>query len=186
MEILMRLIKPEARAFFCLAACLLCNPVVAGEQPLELYEQKIKAGLVYNFLKYTVWPESDSLKDEGRLRICLLGNPFDGYLSPLDGRTAQQYIIVISQIQQITEVGGCNIVVIDTHHESNLPALLKSLKDKHILTVSDIRDFAKRGGMVELAKEGEKINLYINKKAVAHAGLDIEDRMLRLARFVSG
>ena len=45
---------------------------------------------------------------------------------------------------------------------------------------------AQAGGMVELAKEDQKISLYINRDAVGSAGLTIQDQMLKLARLVSG
>jgi hypothetical protein len=156
-----------------------------AEQKLQLYEQKIKAGLVYNFLKYTDWPEGD--KAEGRLRICLYGeDPFDGYLTPLQGRTAQQAVIDIAIIKRISEADNCNMVVIGQSRADDIPALLGFLKGKHVLTVSDISRFARQGGMVELTKEGSKIGLYINKDAVSRAGLDIQNQMLKLAKLVSG
>ena len=63
---------------------------------MQLNEQTIKAGLVYNFLKYTTWPGQDQ-KDGGdkrHLEVCLLGvSPTDSYLAPLAGQTAQQLVI---------------------------------------------------------------------------------------------
>lgn len=166
-----------------LYSCLI--PVGAQGQQLELFEQKIKAGLVYNLLKYTTWPEDTESRN--KLQLCLLGgDAFDGYLFPLEGRTAQQALIVLDNVKNVNEVTDCSIIIISRSHEDNLPELIQFLKNKHILTISDIEQFSKRGGMVELAKEGEKINLYINKKAVEDAGLNIQDRMLRLAKLVSG
>ena len=39
--------------------------------------------------------------------------------------------------------------------------------------------------MIEMAKEDEKISLYVNKDAIDHARLDIEGHMLKLAKIVS-
>lgn len=168
---------------FCMAFYF--SSVHAQDQKLELYEQKIKAGLVYNLLKYTTWPESPGARRE--LQICLFGDdPFDGYLSPLEGRTAQQAPIGIKKVGQIAQTGDCSVVVIGRNQENNISALLQFLKGRHTLTISDIRHFTRQGGMVEMAKEGEKISLYINKSAVEKAGLDIGGRMLRLAKLVSG
>jgi uncharacterized protein DUF4154 len=157
----------------------------AQEKPLQLYEQKIKAGLVYNFLKYTTWPANAA--PQGTLHVCLFGgDPFDGYLSPLKGRTAQQAVIDITTITRVSEAENCNMVIIPSSQAKSLPALLEFLKDKHVLTVSDIDQFARLGGMVEMTKENEKINLYINKTAVQGAGLGIQGQMLKLAKIVSG
>jgi hypothetical protein len=64
--------------------------------------------------------------------------------------------------------------------------LLEFLQTENILTVSDIKEFATQGGMVELAKENEKISLHINNTNVIHKGLKIDDRMLKLARIIPG
>jgi len=162
---------------------LLCTPAQANEKPLVLYEQKIKAGLVYNLLKYTTWPKA---MHNGKLHICLLGgDPFDGYLSPLEGRTAQQTVISIHHVDEIEKTEKCHLVVIHNTQSNNLPALLEFLHAKSILTISDMKGFALQGGMIEMAKENEKISLYINKEATTQAGLTIEDPMLKLAKIVA-
>lgn len=170
---------------YLLASMLLCilpTQVQANEKPLFLYEQKIKAGLVYNLLKYTSWPQPAN----GKLQICLFGgDPFDGYLSPLEGRTAQQAVISIHRFDDIAKTDNCNIVLIHHSQSDQLPTLLKFLQTKKILTVSDIQGFALKGGMIEMAKENDKISLYINKEATTQAGLKIEDPMLKLAKIVS-
>lgn len=162
-------------------------PSFADEKPIQLFEQKIKAGLVYNLLKYTTWSASKQNLDITNLQVCLFGDdPFDGYLSPLQGRTAQQAKIVIVHVLEVKETENCNIVIVHRSQEENISVLFEFLRDKQILTISDIPGFSKRGGMVELTKEGEKISMYINKSAVNHAGLDIQSRMLRLAKLVAG
>ena len=159
---------------------------LAQEQSLQLYEQKIKAGIVYNLLKYTAWPPSVIPNQRGKIQLCILGDdPFDGYLSPLEGRTAQQIPISITQLQNIDDAAECNVVIIHRNQAPNLGQLLQYLNKKHILTVSDIEHFAQTGGMVELAKEGEKISLHINTSAISNAQLTIQGPMLKLAKIVS-
>ncbi len=166
---------------------LLQYPVNAEEKTLQLYEQKIKAGLVYNLLKYTAWPKESPSQTSGKLQICLFGeDPFDGYLAPLEGRTAQQAPIFIIHINKVEETKDCSVVIIHRSMENNLTELLQFLENKNVLTISDIMQFAQRGGMVEMAKEDEKISLYINKDAVNHAGLNIQGPMLKLAKIVAG
>jgi len=153
--------------------------------PLQLYEEKIKAGLLYNFLKYTSWPTDAAGK--GNLRVCLLGDgPFDTYLYPLQGRMAQQYVITITKIASASEAGNCSIVYIHRDREDSLADILHSLKGRHVLTVSDIDQFAAQGGMVEFGREDQKIDLLINKNAVDAAGLNIQARLLKLAKLVPG
>lgn len=166
--------------------CLRFVSAYAEEKPLALYEQKIKAGLVYNLLKYTTWPKASTSQEAGKLHICLFGNDaFDGYLSPLEGRTAQQVPIFITQVTKVQDTADCSVIVIHRSEEQHLNELLQFLKNKNILTISDIEQFAQRGGMVEMTREEEKISIYINTDAVNLAQLDIQERMLKLAKIVS-
>ncbi len=170
-----------------LAVLGVCGPARAQDQPLQLYEEKIKAGLLYNFLKYTSWPVDSSGKMKNSLHVCLLGDgPFDGYLYPLQGKTAQQYVITISKINAAAEAVNCSLVYIHRDREDSLPQILQSLKGRHILTVSDIDQFAAQGGMVEFGREDQRIDLLINKNAVDAAGITIQARLLKLAKLVPG
>jgi hypothetical protein len=152
---------------------------------VQMYEQKIKAGLVYNFLKFTSWPQSNEAVKKGQLRVCLYGDdPFDGYLYPLEGRTAQQYDIVIVRVRAIGEISNCSLVYIHRSQEAELRQILQFLSGKHVMTVSDINKFAEKGGMVELSMQDRRIHLYINPGAASAAGIRIEDRMLKLSTLV--
>lgn len=154
-----------------------------GESRLHLYEPAIKAGLVYNFLKYTDWPGGEPKS----LRVCLLGDgPLGAALRPLAGRTAQQAVISVTRIGGARDAAGCNLLFVDHGGADGLAALRPALEGSHVLTVSDIDGFAKDGGMVEMATENDRIVLYINQAAVARAGLKIAGRMLKLGKAVPG
>jgi len=169
-------------------------PAAYAQTTAPLYEQKIKAGLVYNLIKYTEWPNTISMQDSKNtdshntvvLKVCLFGeDPFDGYLSPLQGRTAQQATIAISHITQIQQAQDCSAVVVNRDQEQQLQPLLQFLQGKNVLTISDITHFAERGGMVELTRQDEKIALHINKNSLDSAKLGIDARMLKLATIVA-
>lgn len=173
--------RPGARvAGFMIVALLLLAGQARAQGALELYEQKIKAGLVYNFLKYTTWPAGTLA--QGRLRVCLLGDGvFDNYLYPLKGRTAQQRAIDIMHVEGASEAEGCHLLFIHRNRAEDLPAILGALKNSHVLTVSDIERFAARGGMVELALLNQRVSLRINADAVSSRGLAIQPRLMKLS-----
>jgi hypothetical protein len=158
-------------------------PAKAADR-IRLEEQKIQAGLIYNFLKYTTWPASaTSPASKNELSVCLLGgDPFSGNLYPLNGRTAQHYIIKITRPVSVSEAENCDVVFVNSNQEENLLGVLGSLKGKGILTVSNIPSFSKRGGMVEFSKgRDQRIHLYINRAALDAAGLTVNSRLLNLA-----
>jgi hypothetical protein len=193
------LVRPhKARlAIFGLLALLFSLPAAAQEgdypqsreemsKPVRLYEQKIKAGLVYNFLKYTTWPESSLSDDKKNLRVCLYGgDPFDGYLYPIEGRTAQKHIITIQQVDKISAAQNCHLVFIHRAENASLPQILSALSNRAILTISDITNFTELGGMVEFTtQEDHRIHLYVNKKSIEKAGLTVQERLLKLTELV--
>ena len=156
--------------------------IPAHADTVALQENKIKAGLLYNFLKYTTWPENNQAGPD-KIRICLFGgDAFAGALDPLEGRTAQRRNIVIRRVSEIESLRDCHVVFIHRSEEGNLPALLRTLEPYPILSVSDIRGFSRQGGMVEFSRqEDQRIHLYIKKEIVEKSRLRIHDRMLKLA-----
>jgi hypothetical protein len=182
---------PALAVVLALAAAfvLALSPPALADSPagsrLQLNEQTIKAGLVYNFLKYTTWPgqAKDSADGKEHLKVCLLGiSPTDSYLAPLAGQTAQQSVIDLVRKSRVDETPGCNMVFIDSSQKPNLPAILSFLKNRKILTISDMNQFARMGGMVELAMENNRVALYMNPAAVREAGLVIQERLSKLAK----
>jgi hypothetical protein len=184
-------ISPRMRTKAAAAAAalfLLVHSVPSAAQEesrLRLNEQTIKAGLVYNFLKYTSWPDGSAPQKSGHLTVCLFGlSPQDSYLSPLQGQSAQQVPIDLIRKDDAADTGKCNMVFVDSESDdkSKLPDLLGFLKDQHILTVSDMENFTRMGGMVELAMADKRITLLVNRKSVNRAGLTIQGRLLNLAK----
>ena len=160
-------------------------PAYANDATL-LAEGKIKAGLVYNFLKYTSWPSTVLSQEHPVFHICLLGgDSFEGALHPLQGRTAQQYKINIRLLHNIGPENKCHVLYIHQTWGRELEKILKRLEGKAILTMSDIKGFARRGGMVELSRQPDKrIHLYINRQKIRQSRLQLEDHLAKLAKMV--
>lgn len=156
-------------------------------QPLQLYEDKIKAALIYDFLKYTNWSANILAKSHDNIQLCLLGDgTFDSDLYLLKGRMVQQYNIIIVPAKSIAETGDCSLIFIHRDQEDILPQLLQHINGKQILTISDIDQFTSQGGMVEIHKQNNHIEFYINRRALDQAGLSIQNRLLKLARPIPG
>lgn len=180
----MGILKPAALCIillFC-AGLLLHGPAARAQDSSSQLEKKVKAGLIYNFLKYTAWPENAGGQSDG-FKLCLLGpNPFSGALKPLEGRTAQNKTIAILRVETIEEGRKCHLLFIHSNLDNGLPGFLERIKGYPVLLVSDMEGFADRGGMVELATENGYINIHVNRDALRESGLVIQDRLLKLAK----
>lgn len=171
--------------FVLVAAGLLLMGLVSSQtsaQTLHLDEQKVKAGLVYNFLKYTEWNET-KLARRKELEVCLFGDSaLNDYLFPMQGRTAQQYAIRIVEKKPGDDVSTCSVAFIHRNQEDNLDDILRLFEGSGTLTVSDIGYFVQQGGMIELSmRQDRRVHLYINQTAVAAANLNIQNRLLNLS-----
>jgi hypothetical protein len=150
----------------------------------SLNEQKIQSGLIYNFIKATHWP-ANRLEKQTTLNICLIGgDPFDGYLHPLQGRTAQKLTIDIRVVKFSPNTADCHFAFIHNNLESRLPEILAFFKNRPTLTASAIPGFAQQGGMIEFSQKEHRVHLLMNREAAHRAGLSIENQIARLAEEV--
>jgi hypothetical protein len=155
-------------------------------ESLQLVEQEIKAGLLYNFLKYTDWPQSASTSSNA-LVVCLMGgDPFGGRLQPMAGRTVNQHVIVIRSISVIENAADCSLLFIHADEKSQWPELHAALMATPMLTVSDFPGFSDSGGMIEFTRIDNRIGVKINTDALATAHLQVEERLLKLASALRG
>lgn len=153
----------------------------SAAETLRLHEQKIKAGLLYNLLKYSVWPPEVFAKGDS-FHVCLYGgDAFQSALDPLQGRTAQQRIINIKKIYNLDELSACHVVFISQSQQEKLPLILETLKNHPVLTVSDIEKFSQKGGMVEFARSENRIRLHFNQSAIDRERMYVGEQLLKLA-----
>lgn len=168
-----------------LAIALLCATADAqtGNYPLSLPEQKIKAGLLYNFLKYTQWPIPGG--EEGSMTVCLWGgDAFSGSLHPMNGRIVNQREILLREVDSMEEVEQCHLLYVNAAMQKQWPGLAEALKGKSVLTVSDFDGFVHNGGMIEFSRKDQRIQVEVNLQAIKDAHLMVQESLLRLASVV--
>ena len=183
----MRPVFPWAFCHAMLAIWMTMTMSVAAlaEGNLQLFEQEIEAGLLYNFLKYTQWPAAHDAGASDNVVVCLFGgDPFAGHLQPMAGRTVNRHRIEIRTVNRPEDMDACSLLYIDAGRKSDWPQLARSLAEKEILTVGDFDAFAQSGGMIEFTKIEDRIGVKINIDAVIAAHLTVQDRLLRLASLV--
>jgi hypothetical protein len=169
------------------AVILLPASFSVSAQLVRPSETELKAVFVYNFIKFTEWPAKEMANKNEPFVIGVLGkDPFGAALdNTIEGETFHQKPIVVRRFSRMDEsVGNAQVLLISVSEESNLAAILKVIEGKAILTVSEIENFAHRGGVIKLAKESNKLAFEINVDAAKHAGLAMNAQLLRLAKIV--
>jgi hypothetical protein len=149
-------------------------------------EYEVKAAYLYNFGRFVRWPADVATAQDNSFPICVLGqDPFGPTLdSTLLGETLDSKPVVVRRISRAQDVGDCRIMFISSTEENHLKQILAALDKALVLTVSDMPDFARRGGMIQFVLEGSKVRFEINLASAEAARLTVSAELLKVAATV--
>ena len=164
------------------------NPIANSAESSRPSEYELKAAFLYNFVKFTEWPPEEIAKSGQPFVIGVLGkDPFGAALDKVvEGETVFKKPIVTKRFSRLEDAASSHVLFISSSEGNNLSAILRALDSHSILTVSEIDNFAQRGGVINLKKENERIVFEINIDAARHAGLSMNAQLLKLAKIVKG
>lgn len=150
-------------------------------------EYKVKAAYLYNFLKFTLWPEQDSPDEAPMLRVCILGdNPFGESLAPLENRILNGWRIKLLEMTDPDFVDDdCNLLFIAEANPDKNRALLQAVSRPGLLTVGESDHFTDNGGIIGFVIRDQTVKIQINETAAKTAGLEFDPRLLKLGRAVN-
>lgn len=152
-------------------------------------EYNVKAVYLYSFGRYVTWPSMAFDSNSSPFVIGILGE------DPLG--------MAIDQIAQLKKIQGRAIVVrrfasLDSYRPCHMVFVAKSVppeeqvaviaqsRSKPVLLVGEFPGFAAQGGTVNFFMSGDTVRFEINREAAKAQGLEIDARLLSLARFVGG
>jgi hypothetical protein len=164
---------------------LLAGMLFLSAQKPPSREYQIKAVFLFNFTQFVEWP-ANALQPKAPLVIGILGEDFFGsYLQEIiSAEQVNGHPLTIQRYSQIEEIKTCHILFISKSEKSRIEAITSGLKGRNILTVSDVDNFIKQGGMIRFYTVDNKIQLRINPDAAKEANLIISSKLLRLAQIV--
>jgi len=148
----------------------------------NISEYKIKAGFIYNFARFTQWPESTS-----HINICLYGKDnFGSYLDDLNGKMINGKSIKTKRIRVLKSIESCNVVFLNITppDKYNFKRVLNKIKNKNILTMSDTKNATDYGVMVGLVIENGRVGFNVNYTEINKTELKISSQLLKLAKKV--
>jgi len=148
-------------------------------------EAQIKAGIVFNLAMVVTWPES--AVDDGTFTIGVVGHDdFDPVLSHLDGKEVRRRKLILVDPLPADAAPDAQIVYISRSQQGGMAGILAGLSGEPVLTVSDVDGFCEAGGMVELRRDRNRIQLRVNRGAAERAGLRLSSQLLKMAEIVEG
>ncbi len=161
----------------------LCLNTFAGNNVDREY--RVKAAFVYNFARFTLWPDSAFASPDSPVTICVYGNDFFGNsFTQFIGKKIKNRKLVIKKTATLSHHPPCQIIFISKAEKESLPEILKKLAGKPVLLVSDIENFADQGGTIGLLKIDNKIRFDINLDTARNDHLQISSHLLKLGHKV--
>jgi len=149
-------------------------------------EYLIKAGFIYNFANLVQWPSNSFAQPTSPIVIGILGeDPFGTILDRvLEGKKVNGRAFLVKRLKSVLDLKECHIVFVSSSEMTHLVEAIHSVKGMPILTIGEIPGFAKRGGIINLILEDNKVHFEVNVEAAKEADLNISSRLLALARII--
>lgn len=146
---------------------------------------KVKVACLFNFTRFVEWPEAKLDREDISIKICVLGeDPFGPLLQTIEQKMVKGRPLKVVYIDKANEINSCHMVFISNSEEENLEYVLNHFKGMGVLTVSDMRSFAARGGMIGFVMKKGKIGIEINQKIALNEGLKVSGKLLEIATIV--
>lgn len=164
--------------FFCISADWVRMPIV---QDPNSSNSKIKATFIYNFTKYIDWPEKYK---EGNFVIGVLGTStfYNELATLLSKKTVGKQIFEIKSYTNSESVTGiCHILFITAENSSQLPDVIKKMKGKNTLIVTEKTGMAKQGSGINFVVENNKQRFELNKANIEKYNLKVSSTLASLA-----
>lgn len=166
-----------SRLIHALLALFLCLPAsfAAGQ---GFTEYQLKAGVLYNFIAFTTWPEPVSRV----LNLCIYGpDPFGRDIDSLQGRKIGNSSLAIQRINSVDSLDACQVVFISQAAIGNLARVAEHLGNRPVLTVAEAAGAIPRGAILNMEMEQGKLVFRANLGEARNRSLNLSSKLLRLA-----
>ena len=162
-------------------ASVLLGPSYLHAQRSSPSEYEVKAAYLYDFGKFVAWPAKVAASDD--FPICVLGqDPFGPtFDATIAGETINGKKVVVNRITKPQDALSCRILFISGSEESQLKEILATLDKTSVLTVSDISQFTRRGGMIQFVIDANRVRFEVNVTTAERAGLTLSSQLLKVA-----
>jgi hypothetical protein len=162
-----------------LTAILCCTPVARAQ---DVTEPSLKAAFIYNFAKFTEWP-SDVLSGTAPFSACVLGDePIGNALErSVKGRLLSGHGISVSHVTHDGPLRSCHLLYISGVTAAQAAAILAAVRGAPVLTISDLDDVARLGGIAHMFVENGKMRFDLNLELARRSRLQLSSKLLVLA-----
>lgn len=154
----------------------------ASPEHKGIYE--MQALFLYNFANFVEWPDSAFPSAASPVRMCLFGGiPLDTFVKVFDGTRIKNRELVIVQVQTLEALSkSCQILFVGFDKKDYVSQLLKDGNHTFVLSVSGIENFAEQGGVINITRTADQMQIVVNLESALKNGLYISSDLLSIAR----
>lgn len=173
---------------FCSILSGILLPRIFSQEKRETYDiHKVQAAFIYNFIDFVKWPDAVIHNSADHLTIGILGDDKFGHaFDEVEGTKVLGKTLTIKRSDRLEDLLNCWILFVASSESHRLETILNRVQGKPILTVSDMDEFTRYGGMIQFYPveiNGEtKVRFDVNKQRADLCGLTISYQLLALAR----
>lgn len=141
---------------------------------------KFHSGFIFHFTKYIEWP---SEMKQGSFVVAVVGkNDVSTYLTKLaQVRKVGVQTMVVKKCSSISEAKGAHIIFVSDSHLSSFSKALEIAKSGNSLLITDEKNYAKKGSLINFVDKNGKMQFELNKKSFDKSKLKISQQLLKLA-----
>lgn len=160
---------------------------VSSAQTSAFEESDVKAAFLYYFFHFISWPEPDSESSGTAYEFCIVkkGPVVNALKLVLASPKAAKTSVNIRKIPDAKNMSGCDYVFIGSASKKYAQTIIAATNGEAILTVSEIEGFAAMGGMIELKRNSNRVNVLMNADALDAQGLKASSKLLNLATIIT-
>lgn len=157
--------------------------VVAWGQPHAPREHEIKAAALTNIIAFAEWPAEAFASPEAPLVIGILGHDqvAESIALLAEGENWRGRPLLLRRLNRPDEGRDCHVLWLGRSEHGRWPFIRDLFQDRPVLTISDARQFARMGGVVQLTLDRGRLRLIVNLAASRTSGVSISSKVLRLA-----
>ncbi|MCG8683939.1 MAG: YfiR family protein [Desulfobacterales bacterium] len=146
-------------------------------------EYAVKAAFVFNFIKFTTWPENHFKDGEAQIRLCYRTNTkLEKHFKALNGKKIGTKIIRTNAFEANHCCKSCDILFIDRSFD---PQFIRNLIDKtdnrSVLIIGETDNFISQGGIINFRSKNDKLQFEISPKTAKERNIKLSSRLLKLA-----
>ena len=153
---------------------------------VESTEYQVKGAMIMNFIRFVQWPEKTLDATDDRITIGIMGsNDFDNAFEPIDGRVVAGKSLTVKYIHSIYELSGCQVLFVSASERHRLKEILESVDHQPILTIGEVEDFTRLGGIIRFYFDQNHIRFAISRTAASRSPLKLSAKLYEIAKVVN-